>query len=134
MLHMQRNIVVWKLTLSINFPTDAFAAVSILDGFVKLLFDEGKLYAQQNGIEHHTNKKKMRAFLGINYIMAFNKLPFIVNEGRRNVMATSRFDDILQYLHFGATQNIVKMTKVTKLFLLSERWFRVAVFKQSSLL
>ena len=39
-------------------PTDAFAAVSILDGSVKLLFNEGKLYAQQNGIKRHTNKKK----------------------------------------------------------------------------
>ena len=63
----------------------------------------------------------MRAFLGINYIMAFSKLQFIVNEATRNVMATSRFDDILQYLHFGTTQNIIKMTKVTKLFPLSER-------------
>ena len=35
------------------------------------------MYAQQNGREFHTNEKKMRAFLGIDYTMSINKLPTI---------------------------------------------------------
>ena len=52
----------------------------------------------------------MRAFLRINYIMFISKLPvikchracgqFIGNKGIRNVMARSRFEDILQNHHF----------------------------------
>ena len=52
----------------------------------------------------------MRAFLGIIYIMSINKLPtiksyrecgqYVGNEGIRNVMSRSRFEEILQHLHF----------------------------------
>ena len=52
----------------------------------------------------------MRAFLGINYVMSINKLPTIIsywecgqyvgNKGIRNVMSRSRFEEILQNLHF----------------------------------
>ena len=48
----------------------------------------------------------MRAFLGINYFMSINKLPtiksywecgqYVGNEGIRNVMSRSRFEEILQ--------------------------------------
>ena len=52
----------------------------------------------------------MRAFSGINYRNSVNKLPLfktywksrqvIGNEGIRNVMGRSRFEDILRNLHF----------------------------------
>ena len=52
----------------------------------------------------------MGAFIGINYIIFINKLPaiksywecgrFIDNEGIRNFMVPSRFEDILVNLHF----------------------------------
>ena len=41
---------------------DVFSAVTNLDGLVKLLVDEGKLRAQQNGKEFHTNEKEVQAF------------------------------------------------------------------------
>ena len=53
---------------------DVFFAVVNLDGLVKLFVNESNLYAQQNGREFRSNKKEMRAFLGINYIKSINKL------------------------------------------------------------
>lgn len=53
---------------------DVFFAVVNLDGLVKLFVNESNLYAQQNGREFGSNKKEMRAFLGINYIKSINKL------------------------------------------------------------
>ena len=94
----------------LHVPFDVFSDVTNLDGLVKLLVEESNLYAQQNGREFHTNKQEMRAFLGINYIMSINKLPtiksywecgqFIGNEGIRNVMSRSRFEDVLRNLYF----------------------------------
>ena len=76
---------------------------------VKFLVDESNLYASRNGREFHTNEQKMRAFLGINYIMSINKLPttenhwefgqFVDKEGIK-CYTRSRFEDILRNLHF----------------------------------
>ena len=72
---------------------------------IKLLVDENNLYDQQNGRKFHTKEQEMTVFLGINYIMSINKLPTIKgyweckhhigNEGMRNVMARSKFENIL---------------------------------------
>ena len=53
---------------------DVFFAVVNLDGLVKLFVNESNLYAHQNGREFVSDKKEMRAFLGINYIKSINKL------------------------------------------------------------
>ena len=81
-----------------------------LHGLVKLFVDKSNLYSQQNGIEFHTSKQEIKAFLGANCVMSINKLPtiksywnwqqFIGNESIRNVMARSRFEDNLQNPHF----------------------------------
>ena len=52
----------------------------------------------------------MKAFIGVNYIMAVNKLPnismywnyehFIGNTGIQNVFTRTRFQEILQNIHF----------------------------------
>ena len=93
-----------------HIPFDVFSAVTNRDGLVKLLVDESNSYAHQNSREFQTNKQKMRALFRINYIMFINKLPviksywecgqFIGDEGIRNVMTRSRFEDILRNLHF----------------------------------
>ena len=56
-----------------HIPFDVFIAVTNFDGPVKPLVDKSNLYVQQNGREFQTNEQKMRAFLGINYIMSINK-------------------------------------------------------------
>ena len=95
-----------------HLPFDVSSAETNLDGLVKLLVDESDFHTQQNGREFPTTIQDMRAFSGINYIMSITKLPtikssreygqFIGNEGIRNVVARSRFDDILQKLHFSS--------------------------------
>ena len=54
-----------------------FSGVTNLDGFANLLVGKSNLHAQQNGREFYTNKREMRGFLGISYIMSINKLPTI---------------------------------------------------------
>ena len=56
---------------------DVFSAVNNLDGLGKLLVYESNLYAQRNGREFHTNKQKVKAFLGIDHVMSIGKLPTI---------------------------------------------------------
>ena len=92
-----------------HLPFNILSAETNLDGLVKLFVDESNFYTQQDGREFPITIQDMRAFLRINYIMSINKLPtiksswecgqFIGNEGIRNVVARSRFDDILQKLH-----------------------------------
>ena len=91
-------------------PFDIFSAVTDIENLIKLIVVESNLYAQQKGREFQTNEQEMRAFLGINYVMSINKLPtiksywecgqYVGNEGIRNIMSRSRFEDILQNLHF----------------------------------
>ena len=111
-----------------HIPFDVFSAVTNVDGLVKRLVDKLNLYVQQNGREFHTNEREMRA--GIKYIMSIRKPPtvksywecgqFIGNEAIRNVMGRSRFEDILQNLHFA-------VTKVTNSGLLSTILIRVLI-------
>ena len=91
-------------------PFDIFLAVPDIENPIKLTVVESNLYAQQKGREFQTNEQEMRAFLGINYVMSINKLPtiksywecgqYVGNEGIRNIMSRSRFEDILQNLNF----------------------------------
>ena len=78
MLYMQRKNAFQKLKLSISFwNTISLSTLTNLDGLVRLLVDETNLYVQQNGRKFRTNKKEMRALLGISYIMSISKLPTI---------------------------------------------------------
>ena len=91
-------------------PVDIFPAVTDIESLINLIAVEGNLYAQQKGREFQTNEQEMRAFLGINYVMSINKLPtiksywecgqYVGNEGIRNVMLRSRFEEISQKFAF----------------------------------
>ena len=82
-----------------------------IDNLIKLIVVESNLYAQQKERQFQTNEQEARAFLGINYVMFINKLPRINSywecgqyvgneEDIFNVMSRSRFEEILQNLHF----------------------------------
>ena len=80
-----------------------------LDELLDIVVEQSVLYASQNGRVFATNYDEMRAFLGMNYLMGINKLPslkdywgtdtYIGNDGIKNVMARSRFVEILRNLH-----------------------------------
>ena len=105
-------------------PFDVFSDVTNLEKLLELLVNQSNLYAQQNGREFKTNFEEMKAFLGINYVMSINKLPtiksywecgqFVGNEGIRNVMSRTRFEQILHDLHFADNQNEDKTEKTYK--------------------
>ena len=91
-------------------PLDVSEKVMQLDKLVTLIVAETNHYAQQKGRNFVTNAAKMKAFLGMNYIMGVNKLPtihhywesddYVGNEGIRNVMPGECFKEILQSIHF----------------------------------
>ena len=67
----------------------------------------------------------MKAFLGINFVMAINKLPTIAeywrvdnligNDGIQNTMIRNRFCEILQNLHFADSRKNDKTNKAFKM-------------------
>ena len=99
------------LDLPVNpSPLRVFENTTRLNDLVSLICDQTNLYAEQNGRTFRTTPEEVRAFLGVNFMMAICKLPniecywhadeYIGNEGIRNVLTRTRFLEILQNLHF----------------------------------
>ena len=110
-------IVFNVLVPEVNYQTNIY-------GLVKIFVDKSNLHSQQDGIEFHTSKQEIKAFFGANCVMSVNKLPtiksywnwqqLIGNESIRNIMARTRFEDILQNLHFSDNTKDDKSEKVKK--------------------
>ena len=99
------------LDLPVNpSPLCVFESTTRLNDLVSLICDQTNLYAEQNGRTFQTMPEEVRAFLGVNFMMAICKLPnikccwhadeYIGNGGIRNVLTRTRFLEILQSLHF----------------------------------
>jgi len=90
---------------------DVYEAVLSFDVLTELIVLQSNLYAQQSGRNFITTNEEIKAFIGVNYMMALNHLPklsmywdtdaFIGNTGIQNVFTRDRFKEILQNLHFG---------------------------------
>ena len=50
---------------------------------LELIVEQSNLYANQIGRNFTVTKEKLKAFLGINFIMASNKLPTMLNTGEQ---------------------------------------------------
>ena len=82
-------------------------------------------YATQKGRNFETTEGEMNTFLGINFIMGINKLPSfedywsadkcIGSKKIQNVMTRTRFQSILQNLHFSNTDHDNKTDKSYKI-------------------
>ena len=91
-------------------PTEIFSLVTGLVELLELIVEQSNLYAHQNGRNFTVTKEELKAFLGINFVMAINKLPTIAeywrvdnligNDGIQNTMIGNHFCEILQILHF----------------------------------
>ena len=89
---------------------DIFELVTGLEELIDLNFVQTNLYAQQKGRNFIVDNNELKTFMGINYIMAINKLSAIVEYWRvdnlignnvfQNTMIQNRFCEILQNLHF----------------------------------
>ena len=84
-----------------------------------------KFLCYQNGRNFAVPKKKLKAFLGINPIMAINELPTVAeywrvdnligNDSIQNTMIRNRFCEILQNLHFADNRKDDKTDKAFKM-------------------
>ena len=53
---------------------EIFSLVIGLEEMLELIVEQSKLYAHQNGRNFTVTKEKLKTFLGINFVMAINKL------------------------------------------------------------
>ena len=91
-------------------PIEIFSLVTGLEELLEMIVEQSNLYAYQNRRNFTVTKEELKAFLGINFVMAINKLPTIAeywrvdnligNDGIQNTMIRNRFCEILQNLHF----------------------------------
>ena len=87
-----------------------FQTVRGMNELLEIIVTETNRYPTQKGCNIKTMEDEMNAFPGINFIMGSNKLPSlegywstdkcIGNERIQNVMTRTRFQSILQNLHF----------------------------------
>ena len=94
---------------------DIFQTVTGMNELLEIIVLETNRYASQKGHNFETTEDEMKAFLGINVTMGINKLPSlenysstdkcIGNEKIQNVMTRTRFQSILQNLHFSNNNN-----------------------------
>ena len=96
-----------------------------LEELLELIVKQSKLYAHQNGRNFTVTKEELKAFLGINFVMAINKLPTIAeywrvdnligNDGIQNTTIRNRFCEILQNLLFADNRKENKTDKAFKM-------------------
>ena len=102
-------------------PIEIFFLVTDLKELLELIVEQSNLYSLQNGKNSTISKKELKAFLGINLVMAIKKLPMIAeywridnligNEGIQNTMIQNSFSEILQNLHLQITERTIKQTR-----------------------
>ena len=92
-------------------PTEILSLVTELEKLLELIVEQSNLYSHQNGRNFTVTKKELKAFLGINLVMAINKLSTIAEYWRvdnligsdsiQNTMIREHFCEILQNLQRG---------------------------------
>ena len=63
-------------------PIETFSLVTGLEELLELIVEQSNLYAHQNGRNFTVTKEELKAFLGINFATAINKLPRIAEYWR----------------------------------------------------
>ena len=58
-------------------PIEIFSLLIGLEDLLELIVKQSNIYDHQNGINFTVTKEELKAFLGINFVMAINKLPTI---------------------------------------------------------
>ena len=91
----------------------------------ELIVQQSNFYAHQNRRNFAVTKEELKAFLGINFVMAICKLPTVAeywrvdnligNDGIQNTMIRNRFCEIIQNLHFADNRKDDKTDKAFKM-------------------
>ena len=92
-----------------------------LDVLNELFVQQRNVYSQQNRKNFFINFEEMKAFIGVNYIMAAKQVSntamcwdcdhFVGNVGIQNISARTKYQEVLQNLHFA---NSTKQGKTYK--------------------
>ena len=108
-------------------PFDIIQTVTGMNELLEISVTETNGYATQKGRNFETTDDELKAFLGVNVIMGIKKLPSledywstdkcIGNEKIQNVMTRTRFQSILQNLHFSNNDFDHKPDKLYKIHL-----------------
>ena len=112
-----------------NFtPVHVFMRVVNARELINHIVSETNFYAAQKGRIFLTNHDRLKAFLGINYLMCISKLPsvanywkvdhYVGNDGIKNVITRQRFQDILQNLQFANNEDDDKSDKGKALYVM----------------
>ena len=109
-------------------PIEIFSLMTGLEDLLELIVEQSNLYAHQNGRNFTITKEKLKAFLGINFVIPINKLPTIAeywrvdnligNDGIHNTMIRNRSCEIfqnLQNLHFADNRKDNKTDEAFKM-------------------
>ena len=95
----------------LDSPLRIFDKLINLNDFLSHIKIESERYAAQNGRNFEVSLDELRAFIGINFVMGYHKLPSLRSYWEignpslavsfiANVMTRNRFADILSNLHF----------------------------------
>ena len=94
----------------LDSPLNVFDKLLHLENFLQHLKSEAEAYAAQNGRVFEVSLEELRAFIGLNYIMGYHKVPSLRSFWDSspslsvpfiaNVMTRERFKEILSNLHF----------------------------------
>ena len=106
-------------------PIEIFSLLTGLKELLEWIVEQSSLYAHQDRRNFTVTREELKAFLGINFIMAINKLPTIAeywrvdnpigNDGFKNTMTRNHFCEILQNSHFADNRNGDKIDKAFKM-------------------
>ena len=99
-------------------PLKVFEKLINLDGFLHHLKLESERYAAQNGKNFEVSIDQLRAFIGVNFVMGYHKLPNLRSYWETgspslsvnfvaNVMTRESFKKILGYLHFSNNEDVI---------------------------
>ena len=73
-------------------PIEIFSLVTGLKELLEVIVEQSTLYAHQNGRNFTVTKEELKAFLGINFNMAINKLLMVAEYWRvDNLISYGRF-------------------------------------------
>ena len=106
-------------------PIEIFPLVTDLRELLELIVEQSNLYAHQIRRIFRVTKEELKAFLGINFVMAIKMLStiaeycrvdnLIANDGIENTMIRNHFCEILQNLHFADNRKDNKTDKAFKM-------------------
>ena len=96
-----------------------------MNELLEIIVTKTNRYTTQKGCNFETTEDEMKAFLGINFIMGINKLPSLedywstdkcIGNGKiQNLITRTRFQSVLQNLHFCNNENDNKIDKSRKI-------------------